>query len=132
MWSDPIADLLTRIRNANSKEKAEITCPASKVKIGIADVLRREGYITDYWVEPKEHPQGMLHIKLKYGPEGEFVLNKIERVSKPGRRIYKGYRELPEVINGLGIVIVSTSKGIKSDRECKKEKIGGEVLAYVW
>ncbi len=132
MWSDPIADLLTRIRNANSREKLEVACPSSKIKIGIADVLRREGYIQDYWLEPKEHPQGMLHIKLKYGPEGEFLINKINRVSKPGRRVYKGYSDIPEVINGLGIVIVSTSKGIKSDRECRVEKIGGEILAYVW
>ena len=132
MWSDPIADLLTRIRNAYSKEKREITCPSSNIKNGICDVLRREGYIGEFWVEPKEHPQGMLHIKLKYGPEGEFLFSKIERVSKPGRRIYKGYRDIPEVINGLGIMIVSTSKGVKSDRECRAEKLGGEVLAFIW
>ena len=132
MWSDPIADLLTRIRNAYSKEKREITCPSSNIKQGICDVLRREGYIGEYWVEPKEHPQGMLHIKLKYGPEGELLFSKIQRVSKPGRRIYKGYRDIQEVINGLGITILSTSKGLKSDRECRAEKLGGEVIAIVW
>ena len=132
MWSDPIADLLTRIRNANSREKLELKCPSSKIKTGIVDVLQREGYVKEYWVEDKEHPQGMLYIKLNYGPEGEFIINKIKRVSTPGRRVYNGYKNLPEIINGLGILIVSTSKGVKSDRECRAAKLGGEILAYVW
>ncbi|MCD4655973.1 MAG: 30S ribosomal protein S8 [Planctomycetes bacterium] len=132
MWSDPIADLLTRIRNAYSKEKQAVKCPASNIKVGICEVLKREGYISDFSVDNKEHPQGMIHINLKYGPEGELLINKIDRVSKPGRRIYKGFRDIPEVINGLGIMIVTTSKGVKSDRECRAEKLGGEILAYIW
>ncbi len=132
MWSDPIADLLTRIRNAYSKEKQSVKCPASNIKIGICDVLKREGYISEFTIDAKEHPQGMIHITLKYGIEGELLINKIDRVSKPGRRVYKGFRDIPEVINGLGIMIVSTSKGIKSDRECRAEKLGGEILAFIW
>jgi len=130
MMTDPIADMLTRIRNALRAEKQTVEIPASKVKVGIARVLKDEGYINDFRFLDVG-PQGILRIYLKYGPEGEMVISRLQRVSKPSRRVYRGVDELPRVRNGLGIAVVSTSKGILSDRECRRERLGGEVLCTV-
>jgi len=130
MMTDPIADMLTRIRNALRAEKQTVEVPASKVKLGIARVLKDEGYIRDFKFLDVG-PQGILRIYLKYGPEGEMVITQLKRVSKPSRRVYRGVDELPRVRNGLGIAVVSTSKGILSDRECRRERVGGEVLCTV-
>jgi small subunit ribosomal protein S8 len=130
MWSDPIADMLTRIRNAAAARKTEVQIPASNVKAGIADVLKREGYITDY-DRIDDGRQGTLRIKLKYGRLGEPVILEIKRCSKPGRRDYRGKDGIPRVLNGLGIGVVSTSQGVLSDRECRERKIGGEFLCTV-
>lgn len=129
--TDPIADLLTRIRNANSIKRPQVDLPHSNMKRAIADVLKREGYIRDYRLIEGEH-QGLLRIYLKYGPDGEFVINHIQRVSKPGRRVYRGTEAIPKILNGLGIAIVSTSQGILSDTEARTRHVGGEVLAEVW
>ncbi len=129
--TDPIADMLTRIRNANRLRREFVDIPASKVKEGIARVLKGEGYVRAYKVED-DGLQGVLRVYLKYGPEHELVLNHIKRESKPSRRVYKGVDELPSVLDGLGIAIVSTCKGIKSDRECRAERLGGELLCSIW
>ena len=131
MMTDPVADLLTRIRNALQIERPYVDLPSSKLKIGIAEALQREGYIWDFEVI-EQHPQNMLRINLKYGPNGERVIQKIERVSKPGRRVYAGVGELPKVLQGLGMSVLSTNKGVLSNREAKKAGIGGEVLCTVW
>ncbi len=131
MLTDPIADMLTRIRNAVRVRAAEVKMPASKTKAGIAAVLRDEGYITGF-DRIDDGKSGLLRIRLKYGPEGERVINKIDRVSTPGRRQDAGVADLPKVLDGLGIAIVSTSRGIKSDRQCRSEKLGGELLATVY
>lgn len=131
MMTDPIADMITRIRNAVSVERAHVDIPVSKVKRGVADVLKREGYIWD-WVVVEEQPVGQLRIELKYGPAGEQVIRHVKRVSKPGCRVYRQARELRPVLNGLGISIVSTSQGVMSDREARKNKVGGEVLCEIW
>ncbi|HMS15441.1 MAG TPA: 30S ribosomal protein S8 [Planctomycetota bacterium] len=129
--TDPIADLLTRIRNANSIKRPQVDVPASNVKRGMVEVLKNSGYIRDYRVIEGDD-QATLRIFLKYGPDGEHVINKIERVSKPGRRVYRGVEDLPRVLNGLGISILSTSKGILSDQDARSQRLGGEVLAQVW
>ena len=129
--TDPIADMLTRIRNANSVNKATVSMPSSKKLVEIARVLHEEGYIEGYDVEDTV-PQKTLHITLKYGPKKAKVINGIRRISKPGLRVYAGHEELPKVLGGLGIAIISTSKGIKTDKAARKEGLGGEVLAYVW
>jgi small subunit ribosomal protein S8 len=127
--SDPIADMLTRIRNAQSTNKPSVTMPASKLKGAIASVLKDEGYIDDYMVQAVDgKPQ--LNISLKYYA-GRPVIEKIERVSRPGLRIYKGTQEIPKVMNGLGVTIVSTSKGVMTDRKARAAGIGGEVLCVV-
>lgn len=131
MWSDPIADMLTRIRNAVSVRKQQVQIPSSKTKVGIARVLKEEGYIRDYDVI-EDTKQGMLRIDLKYGPRGELLVHKIKRESRSGRRLYLGAGELPEVLDGLGIAIVSTSQGVLSDRVCRERKIGGELLCSVY
>lgn len=136
MMTDPIADLLTRIRNACRIKRATIRVPKSKVKAAVADVLKREGYINDYRSldsKPAEGvgPQGWLEIDLKYGPDGEDVITKIDRVSKPGRRVYRSAKELKPVVQGLGIDILTTSRGVLSDREARAQNVGGEVLARV-
>lgn len=131
MMTDPIADMLTRIRNAVSVERPEVAMPISKVKQGVADVLKREGYIWD-WKAHDGQPIGELQIDLKYGPSGEKVIRHIKRISKPGCRVYSSARELRPVLNGLGISILSTSKGVMSDREARQQKVGGEVLCEVW
>ncbi len=131
MMTDPIADMLTRIRNAVRVERPNVDMPLSKVKQGLADVLKREGYIWD-WQEVEEQPVNQLRIELKYGPNGERVIQKIQRISKPGCRVYRKARELRPVLNGLGIKILSTSRGVVSDREARQRKLGGEVLCEVW
>ncbi|MBM4093615.1 MAG: 30S ribosomal protein S8 [Planctomycetes bacterium] len=131
MMTDPIADMLTRIRNAVRVERPNVEMPLSKVKRGLADVLKREGYIWD-WVEVEAEPIKQLRIDLKYGPNGERVIQKIRRVSKPGRRVYTKARDLRPVLDGLGISILSTSRGVVSDREARQRNLGGEVLCEVW
>lgn len=131
MMTDPIADMLTRIRNAVSVEKPHVEVQASKVKRGLAEVLKREGYIWDYEVV-EAAPVTVLKLELKYGPSGEKVIQKIKRISKPGRRVYSHAKDLRPVLAGLGIRILSTSSGVISDREARQKKVGGEVLCEVW
>lgn len=131
MMTDPIADMLTRIRNAVRVERPHVDMPLSKVKRGVADVLKREGYIWD-WKEMESAPVSHLRIELKYGPNGERVIRHLKRVSKPGRRVYSGARSLRPVLNGLGIAVISTSRGVISDREARQRKLGGEVLCELW
>ena len=130
VMTDPIADMLTRIRNAVSVGKASVDMPCSKLKVSVAEVLLREGYIEGF--EIVERPvQNDLRIRLKYGPRGERIITRIQRVSTPGRRVYAGAGELAPVLRGLGISIISTPKGVLSDREARKAQVGGEVLAEV-
>ena len=131
MMTDPIADMLTRIRNAVRVERPHVEMPLSKIKRGLADVLKREGYIWD-WEEVEDQPVARLRIDLKYGPNGEGVIQHVKRVSKPGCRVFSKSRELRPVLNGLGISIISTSRGVVSDREARQKKLGGEVLCEVW
>ncbi|MCK5001068.1 MAG: 30S ribosomal protein S8 [Anaerohalosphaera sp.] len=128
--SDPIADMLTRIRNAGRVQKPEVRVRASGICKGVAGVLKDEGYINDFDVI-EDGKQGLVRVFLKYDVEGNHAITEIQRVSKPGRRIFNGASELPEVLDGLGISIVSTSKGIMSDRNCRKSNIGGEVICMV-
>lgn len=130
MWSDPIADMLTRIRNAARVQMREVKIPASKLKVGIANVLKEEGYINDYDVI-EDSKQGILRVQLKYGSLGESAISTLDRCSKPGRRLYKKVDELPKVLNGMGIAIISTSHGVFSDRQCREKKVGGELLCTV-
>jgi small subunit ribosomal protein S8 len=133
MMTDPIADMLTRIRNAVRVERPVVEMPLSKVKRGVAEVLKREGYIWDFHEEGDgEKPQKQLYIDLKYGPNGERVIRHIKRVSKPGRRVYSRASDLKPILNGLGISIISTSRGVISDREARQKKLGGEVLCELW
>lgn len=131
MMTDPIADMLTRIRNAVRVERPHVDMPLSKVKQGLADVLKREGYIWDY-KEVEGQPFNQLRIELKYGPNGERVIRHLKRVSKPGCRVYRGADRLRPVLNGLGISILSTSRGVISDREARQRNVGGEVLCELW
>ncbi len=128
--TDPIADLLTRIRNANSAKHETVEIPASNMKKAIVEILLEEGYIKNYQVI-EDGKQGIIRVTLKYA-KGEKVLTGLKRVSKPGLRIYAGAEELPRVLKGLGIAIISTSKGVMTDKKARKENIGGEVLAFVW
>ena len=128
--SDPIADMLTRIRNALRNRAKTVNCINSKVCRGIADVLRDEGYITSYDVID-DGRQGQIRLQLKYGPSGEALISRITRSSKPGRRVYTGVEALPRPLQGLGIAVVSTSKGVLSDRKCRTERVGGELLCVV-
>ncbi len=130
MWSDPIADMLTRIRNAARVRRAQVKIPASKIKVGIAKVLKEEGFIIGYDVV-EDTKQGILRVDLKYGPRGEDVIHRLKRVSRGGCRVYRGVADLPRVKDGLGISIVSTPKGVLSDRICREQRIGGEVLCTV-
>ncbi len=131
MMTDPVADMLTRIRNAVRIEKPHVDMPLSKVKRGLAEVLKREGYIWD-WEDVEDKPSHHLRLHLKYGPNGERVIRRIRRVSRPGRRVYSGAAALKPVLGGLGICIISTSRGVISDREARQRKLGGEVLCEVW
>ena len=128
---DPIADMLTRIRNANTNKHESVLVPQSKTKLAIAEILKSEGYIVDYKASIVDGIK-MIEITLKYGPNGEKVIQGLKRISKPGLRIYSNAEQLPKVLNGLGIAIVSTSKGIVTDKNARKLNVGGEVLAYVW
>ena len=129
--SDVIADMLTRIRNANDAKHATVDIPASKMKKAIAEILVNEGYVSAFETI-EDGKQGIIRVTLKYTGKKQKVLRGIRRVSKPGLRIYAGCEEMPRVMNGLGIAIVSTSKGIMTDKQARKEKVGGEVLAFVW
>ena len=131
MWSDPIADMLTRIRNAVGEGKRQASIPSSKIKTGIARVLKDEGYIEGYDVID-DGKQGILRVDLKYGPRGETLIHKIKRESRTGRRLYVGVGDLPRVLDGLGIAIVSTSQGVLSDRVCREKGIGGELVCSVY
>ena len=147
MMTDPVADMLTRIRNASNVERPAVDMPATKLKVAIAKVLVDEGFVLGYrlgkyekgengqeFVETSDLGQAhvVLQVYLKYGPDGEKVIRHIARYSKPGRRVYQGYKEVRRVLDGLGISILSTSKGVLSDRQAKTEKVGGEILATVW
>ncbi len=129
--TDPIADMLTRIRNANSSKHKTVDIPASKMKVAIVDILFKEGYIKSF-EEISNDVQGTIRIALKYDEKGNRVIAGIKRISKPGLRVYASKEDLPEVLNGLGIAIVSTSKGVMTDKEARKVGLGGEVLAYIW
>jgi len=129
--TDPVADMLTRIRNANVVKHDKLQLPASKVKAEIADILKREGYIRDYEVV-EDNKQGVLRLFLKYGQNEERVITGLKRISKPGRRVYAKAHEVPRVLNGLGTAVVSTSNGVLSDKEARQQAVGGEVLAYIW
>ena len=131
MVTDPIADMLTRILNANQMRYKEVEVPSSKIKVEIARILKEEGFIVDYKIK-QNNVQDILVLTLKYGENKERVITGLKRISKPGLRIYAGYEDLPQVLNGLGIAIVSTNKGLMTDREAREAKIGGEVLAFVW
>lgn len=129
--TDPIADMLTRIRNASSAKHDSVDIPASKMKKAIAEILLQEGYIKNYQLID-DGTQGIIRVALKYGPGREKVISGLRRVSKPGLRVYAGANEIPQVLRGLGIAIISTSKGVITDRVARKENVGGEVLAFVW
>lgn len=148
MLTDPIADMLTRIRNANRIERPAVEMPATRLKIQIAQVLKDEGFLLDYQVgrqvlneqgqrvfqaeDGALGPKSVLRIYLKYGPEGEKVIRTLERVSRPGRRLYRRHGQLKPVLDGLGIAVLSTSKGVMSDRQARAQKLGGELLCSVW
>ncbi len=146
MMTDPVADMLTRIRNANNIERPAVEMPATKLKVAIAKVLVEEGFVLGYRTgtypngtgtefaesDDLSKPHTILQVFLKYWPDGEKVIRHIERYSKPGRRVYQGYKEVRRVLDGLGIAILSTSKGVLSDRQAKRAKVGGEILATVW
>ena len=129
--TDPIADMLTRVRNANMVKHETVDVPASNMKKEIARILLEEGFVRGYDVIEDEK-QGIIRIQLKYGQSGERVIQGIKRISKPGMRVYTNAYEVPKVLNGLGISIISTSKGILTDRQARKENVGGEVICYVW
>lgn len=131
MWSDPIADMLTRVRNAARVRRPEVLIPSSKIKIGIARVLKEEGYINGFDVIEDTH-QGKLRVQLKYGDRGEDVIHQLTRESKTGCRVYRKVKDLPRVLDGLGIAIVSTSQGVLSDRTCRERGVGGELLCTVY
>jgi small subunit ribosomal protein S8 len=133
MMTDPIADMLTRIRNANTAMHQKVSMPSSKQKVALATLLKAEGYIADFAVaENPDGPGQMLTIGMKYSPDRERVIHGLRRVSKPGLRVYSKSDRIPRVLGGLGVAVVSTSKGLMTDREARKRKLGGEVLCYVW
>ena len=129
--TDPIADMLTRIRNASNSKHKTVDIPASNMKRAIADILIKEGYIKAY-EELNDNTQGIIRISLKYDENGKKVIAGLKRISKPGLRVYANRDELPKVLNGLGIALISTSKGIMTDKEARQNGVGGEVLAYIW
>jgi small subunit ribosomal protein S8 len=129
--NDPIADMLTRIRNANQMRYKEVEVPASKIKIEIARILKEEGFISDYKIK-KNDVQSIIVLYLKYGDKKERVITGLKRISKPGLRVYAKAQELPRVLNGLGIAIISTSHGVMVDRDARNQSLGGEVVAYIW
>ncbi|CZR95315.1 MULTISPECIES: 30S ribosomal protein S8 [unclassified Clostridioides] len=129
--TDPIADMLTRIRNANVVKHETVDVPASNIKKELARILLEEGFIRGYDVI-EDGKQGIIRIQLKYGQEGERVITGLKKISKPGMRVYAANHEIPKVLNGLGISVISTSKGILTDKQARKENVGGEVICYVW
>ena len=129
--TDPIADMLTRIRNANVVKHETVDVPASNIKKELARILLEEGFVRGYDVI-EDGKQGIIRVQLKYGQAGERVITGLKRISKPGMRVYAANHEIPKVLNGLGISIISTSKGILTDRQARKENVGGEVICYVW
>ena len=131
MWSDPVADMLTRVRNAVRARRKSVQIPSSKLKVGVAKVLKQEGYITGFDMI-EDAKQGILRIELKYGSLGEDVIQSIQRYSRPGGRQHRKVADLPRVLNGLGIAVVSTSRGVLSDRQCRQQNVGGEVLCTVY
>ena len=131
VMTDPIADYLTRIRNANMAKHDSVEIPASNIKKSISEILKREGFIRDYEVAD-DNKQGVIKVFLKYAPNGERVISGLKRISKPGLRNYVSAEDLPKVLNGLGIAIVSTSAGVITDKEARQKNVGGEVIAYVW
>ncbi|WP_028841354.1 MULTISPECIES: 30S ribosomal protein S8 [Thermodesulfobacterium] len=131
MMTDPIADMLTRIKNALQSRQKTVVVPSSKIKLAILKILKEEGYIEDF-IYHDEKPQGKIEIVLKYDELKRPVISGIKRVSKPGRRIYRGYKDLPRVLDGLGIAIVSTSQGIMTDHQARRLKVGGEVICEIW
>jgi len=131
MNADPIADMLTRIRNANALRYEEVSMPSSSIKVGIAEILKNEGFINDFSVA-EEKGKKTLTIALKYSTSGERVITNLKRVSKPGLRVYAESSKIPSVLKGLGIAIVSTPNGLLTDKQARKQGVGGEVLAYVW
>lgn len=131
VMTDPIADYLTRIRNANMAKHDSVEIPASNIKKSISEILKREGFIRDYEVAD-DNQQGVIKVFLKYGPNGERVISGLKRISKPGLRNYVSAEDLPKVLNGLGIAIVSTSAGVITDKEARQKNVGGEVIAYIW
>ena len=133
MMTDPVADMLTRIRNANTAMHDEVAMPSSKLKVALAGMLEREGYIGGYdTADNVDKPGKTLTIRMKYSPQRERVISGLKRVSKPGLRVYSGSKEIPRVVGGLGVAVVSTSKGLMSDREARRRRLGGEILCYVW
>ncbi|MCB9498294.1 MAG: 30S ribosomal protein S8 [Bacillales bacterium] len=133
MMTDPIADMLTRIRNANAMKKKTVNIPLSRVKKEILEVLRVEGYIEGYQVKRDEKSHhSVIEVTLKYLSNNARVIQGLKRISKPGLRVYAGNEDLPKVLNGLGTAVISTSKGIMTDKDARKQKVGGEVIAYVW
>lgn len=131
MNSDPVADLLTRIRNASRAEHEKVDIPASRLKVRIAEILRDEGFIKNLRVI-EDTKQGILRVYMKYGPASEKMIAGLVRVSKPGRRIYIRHDKVPSILGGMGVAIVSTSRGVMTDREARSQRLGGELLAYVW
>jgi small subunit ribosomal protein S8 len=131
MKSDPVADLLTRVRNASRAEHEKVDIPASRLKVRIAEILKTEGFIKNYRVLD-DTKQGTLRVYLKYGPANEQMISGLVRVSSPGRRVYVTHDRIPTILAGMGVTIVSTSRGLLTDRDARSHKIGGEVLAYVW
>ena len=129
---DPVADMLTRLRNANTARLAKTEIPHSRLKEGIARVLKDEGYIKEYKVVESGKNRKAMHLYLRYGLDGERIVTSLVRVSRPGRRIYRGVREIDRVLDGLGVAILSTPQGVLSDRECRKKRMGGELLCTVW
>ena len=130
--TDPIADMLTRIRNGIAAEHDSVVVPASKMKVEIARILKQEGYINGYTVEGDTAKDKIITVELKYGPDNQKVISGLKRISKPGLRVYAKGDNVPRVLNGLGIAIISTSKGLMTDRDARKANLGGEVVAYVW
>ncbi len=131
VMTDPIADLLTRIRNANMVRHEKVEVPSSNIKVTIAEILKKEGFIRDF-EKIEDEKQGMLRLFLKYGPNNERVITGLKRISKPGLRVYAKTTEIPRVLGGLGIAIISTSKGVMTDKEARAAQAGGEVIAYIW
>jgi small subunit ribosomal protein S8 len=131
MKSDPVADMLTRIRNASRAEHEKVDIPASKLKVRIAEILKDEGFIKNFRLL-EDAKQGTLRVYLKYGQSNEKMISGLVRVSTPGRRVYVGHDEIPSILGGMGVAMLSTSRGVVTDREARKQKTGGEVLAFVW